>query len=168
MLPPFSKLTTRPIAATQDLMAAKGIKLSYTAYIVKAAADSMAASHGNQRRWEKDPDTPSPRRSTLAVGTRSGKGIGRPGRQGRGQPVARTDRRQARRLTRARPEGNWTGGRSGGSFTISNHVCRAHCSRPRSSFTGAGAILGVGKLEKRVIVVKVTWPGCRFSSARWR
>jgi pyruvate/2-oxoglutarate dehydrogenase complex dihydrolipoamide acyltransferase (E2) component len=42
------------IAAHKAAMAAKGAKLSYTAYMVKAAADAMAVAPAINGRWEKD------------------------------------------------------------------------------------------------------------------
>ena len=42
------------IAAHKAAMAARGIKLSYTAYIVKAAAEAMAVAPAINGRWEKD------------------------------------------------------------------------------------------------------------------
>src|SRR6478752_3998871 len=42
------------IAAHKAAMAAKGVKLSYTVYIVKAAAEAMAVAPAINGRWEKD------------------------------------------------------------------------------------------------------------------
>jgi 2-oxoglutarate dehydrogenase E2 component (dihydrolipoamide succinyltransferase) len=42
------------VAAHKAGMAAKGVKLSYTAYVVKAAAEAMAVAPSINGRWEKD------------------------------------------------------------------------------------------------------------------
>jgi len=55
------------IAAHKAAMAARGLKLSYTAYIVKAAAEAMAAAPAINGRWEKDRIAISP---TIDVGDR--------------------------------------------------------------------------------------------------
>src|SRR5205823_10839977 len=42
------------VAAHKAAMAVKGLKLSYTVYIVKAAAEAMAAAPAINGRWEED------------------------------------------------------------------------------------------------------------------
>jgi 2-oxoglutarate dehydrogenase E2 component (dihydrolipoamide succinyltransferase) len=54
------------VAAHKTAMAAKGVKLSYTAYIVKAAADAMAAAPAGGKRTGSQ----SPRQSTSASALR--------------------------------------------------------------------------------------------------
>ncbi len=53
------------IAAHKAAMAASGMKLSYTAYIVKAAAEAMAVAPAINGRWEKDRIAISP---TIDIG----------------------------------------------------------------------------------------------------
>jgi 2-oxoglutarate dehydrogenase E2 component (dihydrolipoamide succinyltransferase) len=100
---------------------AKGVKLSYTAYIVKAAAEAMAVAPAINGRWERTA-SPSRRRSTSASAPRSAR-RGWSCRWSRTPALsARGDRRQARRPHPPRPRRQLTGGDvSGGSFTISNH-----------------------------------------------
>ena len=52
-------------------MAARGVKLSYTAYIVKAAAEAMAVAPAINGRWEKDRIAISPT-IDIGVGTALG------------------------------------------------------------------------------------------------
>lgn len=145
------------IAAHKTAMAAKGTKLSYTAYIVKASAEAMAVAPAINGRWEKDRVAISPT-IDIGVGTALGeKGLVVPvvkdsGNLSLEQIGARLDD-----LTRRAREGKLERGDvSGGSFTISNHgVSGSLLAAPIILHQGQAAILGVGKLEKRVIVREV-------------
>jgi len=53
------------VAAHKAAMAVRGLRLSYTAYIVKAAAEAMAVAPAINGRWEKDRISISP---TIDVG----------------------------------------------------------------------------------------------------
>ena len=59
------------VAAHKAAMAGKGTKLSYTAYIVKAAAEAMAVAPAINGRWEKDRIAISPT-IDIGVGTALG------------------------------------------------------------------------------------------------
>jgi 2-oxoglutarate dehydrogenase E2 component (dihydrolipoamide succinyltransferase) len=145
------------VAANKAAMAARGVKLSYTAYIVKAAADAMAVAPAINGRWEEDRVAVS---STVdvGVGTALGeKGLVVPvvkdaGSLGLEQIGARLDD-----LTRRAREGGLDRSDvSGGSFTISNHgVSGSLLAAPIILHQGQAAILGVGKLEKRVVVREI-------------
>ena len=142
------------IAAHKAAMAAKGMKLSYTAYIVKAAAEAMAVAPAINGRWEKDRIAVSPT-IDIGVGTALGeKGLVVPvvkdaGSLGLEQIGARLDD-LTRRAREAKLERSDV---SGGSFTISNHgVSGSLLASPIILHQGQAAILGVGKLEKRVVV----------------
>ena len=145
------------IAAHKAAMAARGVKLSYTAYIVKAAAEAMAVSPAINGRWEKDRIAISPT-IDIGVGTALGeKGLVVPvvkhaGALGLEQIGAKLDH-----LTRHAREGKLERSDvSGGSFTISNHgVSGSLLATPIILHQGQGAILGVGKLEKRVVVREI-------------
>jgi 2-oxoglutarate dehydrogenase E2 component (dihydrolipoamide succinyltransferase) len=145
------------IAAHKAAMAARGTKLSYTAYIVKAAADAMAVAPAINGRWEKDRIAISPT-IDVGVGTALGeKGLVVPvvkdaGALGLEQIGAKLDD-----LTRRAREGKLERSDvSGGSFTISNHgVSGSLLAAPIILHQGQAAILGVGKLEKRVVVREV-------------
>jgi 2-oxoglutarate dehydrogenase E2 component (dihydrolipoamide succinyltransferase) len=138
-------------------MAARGVKLSYTAYIVKAAAEAMTVSPAINGRWEKDRIAISPT-IDIGVGTALGeKGLVVPvvkdaGALGLEQIGAKLDH-----LTRHAREGKLERSDvSGGSFTISNHgVSGSLLAAPIILHQGQGAILGVGKLEKRVVVREI-------------
>jgi len=145
------------IAAHKAAMAARGVKLSYTAYIVKAAAEAMAVAPAINGRWEKDRIAISPT-IDVGVGTALGeKGLVVPVVKDAGslsveQIGAKLDdltrRARGNRLERSEV--------SGGSFTISNHgVSGSLLAAPIILHQGQAAILGVGKLQKRVVVREV-------------
>ena len=142
------------VAAHKAALAAKGVRLSYTAYIVKAAAEAMAAAPAINGRWEKDRIAISPT-IDIGVGTALGeKGLVVPVVKDAGalsleQIGARLDD-----LTRRARDGKLDRSDvSGGSFTISNHgVSGSLLAAPIILHQGQAAILGVGKLEKRVVV----------------
>jgi 2-oxoglutarate dehydrogenase E2 component (dihydrolipoamide succinyltransferase) len=142
------------VAAHKAALAVRGVKLSYTAYIVKAAAEAMAAAPAINGRWESDRIAISPT-IDIGVGTALGeKGLVVPVVKDAGalsleQIGARLDE-----LTRRAREGKLERADvSGGSFTISNHgVSGSLLAAPIILHQGQAAILGVGKLEKRVVV----------------
>ena len=145
------------VAAHKAAMAAKGVKLSYTAYIVKAAAEAMAVAPAINGRWEDDRIAVSPT-IDIGVGTALGdKGLVVPvvkdaGKLSLEQIGARLDD-----LTRRARDGKLERSDvSGGSFTISNHgVSGSLLAAPIILHQGQAAILGVGKLEKRVVVREI-------------
>jgi 2-oxoglutarate dehydrogenase E2 component (dihydrolipoamide succinyltransferase) len=145
------------IAAHKAAVAERGVKLSYTAYIVKAAAEAMAVAPAINGRWEKDRIAISPT-VDIGVGTALGeKGLVVPvvkdaGSLGLEQIGAKLDD-----LTRRAREGKLERSDvSGGSFTISNHgVSGSLLAAPIILHQGQAAILGVGKLEKRVVVREI-------------
>ena len=59
------------VAAHKSALAARGVKLSYTAYIVKAAAEAMAVAPAINGRWEADRIAISPT-IDIGVGTALG------------------------------------------------------------------------------------------------
>ena len=145
------------IAAHKAEMAAKGTKLSYTAYIVKAAAEAMAVAPAINGRWEKDRVAISPT-IDIGVGTALGeKGLVVPVVKDSGSLSLEQIGAKLDDLTRRAREGKLERGDvSGGSFTISNHgVSGSLLAAPIILHQGQAAILGVGKLEKRVIVREV-------------
>ena len=145
------------VAAHKAAMASRGVKLSYTAYIVKAAADAMAVAPAINGRWEKDRIAISPT-IDIGVGTALGeKGLVVPVVKDAGalsleQIGARLDD-----LTRRARDGKLERSDvSGGSFTISNHgVSGSLLAAPIILHQGQAAILGVGKLQKRVVVREI-------------
>jgi len=142
------------VAEHKATMAAKGVKLSYTAYIVKAAADAMAVAPAINGRWEKDRIVLSPT-IDVGVGTALGdKGLVVPVVRDAGNLSLEQIGAALDDLTRRARDGKLTGGDvSGGSFTISNHgVSGSLLAAPIILHAGQAAILGIGKLQKRVVV----------------
>jgi 2-oxoglutarate dehydrogenase E2 component (dihydrolipoamide succinyltransferase) len=145
------------VAAHKAAMAESGVKLSYTAYIVKAAAEAMAVAPAINGRWEKDRIAVSPT-IDVGVGTALGeKGLVVPVVKDAGSLSLEQIGAALDDLTRRAREGKLTGGDvSGGSFTISNHgVSGSLLAAPIIIHQGQAAILGVGKLQKRVVVREV-------------
>jgi 2-oxoglutarate dehydrogenase E2 component (dihydrolipoamide succinyltransferase) len=145
------------IAAHKAARAAAGQKLSYTAYIVKAAAEAMAAAPTINGRWHEDRIAVSPT-IDIGVGTALGdKGLVVPVVRDAGSLSLEEIGAKLDDLTRRAREGQLSGGDvSGGSFTISNHgVSGSLLAAPIILHAGQAAILGVGKLEKRVVVREI-------------
>jgi len=142
------------VAAHKKAMAERGQKLSYTAYIVKAAAEAMAVAPAINGRWEPDRIAISPT-IDIGVGTALGdKGLVVPVVKDSGSLSLEQIAAKLDDLTRRARDGQLTGADvSGGSFTISNHgVSGSLLAAPIILHAGQAAILGVGKLEKRVVV----------------
>ncbi|MCY7280162.1 MAG: 2-oxo acid dehydrogenase subunit E2 [Sphingomonas bacterium] len=145
------------IAAHKKALAERGVKLSYTAYIVKAAAEAMAVAPAINGRWESDRIAVSPT-IDIGVGTALGdKGLVVPVVKDAGALSIEDIGRKLDDLTTRARSGKLTGGDvSGGSFTISNHgVSGSLLASPIILHAGQAAILGVGKLEKRVVVREI-------------
>lgn len=145
------------IAAHKSAMAERNVKLSYTAYIVKAAAEAMAAAPAINGRWEADRIAVSPT-IDIGVGTALGeKGLVVPVVKDAGSLTLEQIGAKLDELTRRAREGQLTGANvSGGSFTISNHgVSGSLLAAPIILHSGQAAILGVGKLEKRIVVREI-------------
>jgi 2-oxoglutarate dehydrogenase E2 component (dihydrolipoamide succinyltransferase) len=145
------------IAAHKSALAARGMKLSYTAYLIKAAAEAMAIAPAINGRWEEDRIAVSPT-INIGVGTALGdKGLVVPVVKNAGAMSLEEIGRKLDDLTsRARSGSLAAADVSGGSFTISNHgVSGSLLASPIILHAGQAAILGVGKLEKRVVVREV-------------
>jgi 2-oxoglutarate dehydrogenase E2 component (dihydrolipoamide succinyltransferase) len=142
------------VADHKAAMAERGARLSYTAYIVKAAAEAMAAAPAINGRWEKDRIAISPT-IDVGVGTALGeKGLVVPVVKDAGSLSLEEIGARLDDLTRRARDGRLERSDvSGGSFTISNHgVSGSLLAAPIILHQGQAAILGVGKLEKRVTV----------------
>jgi len=145
------------IAAHKAALTGRGTKLSYTAYIVKAAAEAMAVAPAINGRWEKDRIAISPT-IDVGVGTALGeKGLVVPVVKDAGGLSLEEIGAKLDDLTRRAREGKLERSDvAGGSFTISNHgVSGSLLAAPIILHQGQAAILGIGKLEKRVIVREV-------------
>lgn len=142
------------VAAHKAALAQRGTKLSYTAYIVKAAAEAMAAAPAINGRWEPDRIAVSPT-IDIGVGTALGdKGLVVPVVRDAGSLTLEEIGAKLDDLTSRARDGKLTPKDvSGGSFTISNHgVSGSLLAAPIILHAGQAAILGIGKLEKRVVV----------------
>ena len=145
------------IAAHKAAMAAKGVKLSYTAYLIKAAAEAMAIAPAINGRWEEDRIAIGPA-INIGVGTALGeKGLVVPVVKDAGSLSLEEIGCKLDDLTaRARSGQLVAADVSGGTFTISNHgVSGSLLASPIILHAGQAAILGVGKLEKRVVVREI-------------
>jgi len=145
------------IAAHKAALATKGTKLSYTAYLIKAAAEAMAVAPAINGRWEEDRIAVSPT-INVGVGTALGeKGLVVPVVKDAGSLSLEAIGAALDDLTSRAREGKLTASDvSGGSFTISNHgVSGSLLASPIILHAGQAAILGVGKLQKRVVVREV-------------
>ncbi len=137
--------------------AAKGIKLTYTAYFVAAAAEAMKVAPAINSRWHED-------RLELFGDVNIGVGTAL-GEKGLIVPVLRnTESLDLEGIAagldelveKARGEKLTGKDVSGGTFTISNHgVSGSLFASPIIIAQPQSAILGIGKLEKRVVVREV-------------
>ena len=134
--------------------AKKGVKLTYTAYLVAAAAEAMKVAPAINSRWHADKlelydDI------NIGVGTALGeKGlivpvVGKVQQLSLKGVAAQLDEL----IEKARKEKLTGADIKGGTFTISNHgVSGSLFAAPIIINQPQSAILGVGKLEKRVVV----------------
>jgi 2-oxoglutarate dehydrogenase E2 component (dihydrolipoamide succinyltransferase) len=137
--------------------AKKGVKLTYSAYIVAAAAEAMKAAPAINSRWHED---------RLEIFDDVNIGVGTAlGEKGLIVPVLRGVQKLNLKgiaagleelIEKARGERLTARDVSGGTFTISNHgVSGSLFAAPVIIAQPQSAILGVGKLEKRVVVREV-------------
>jgi 2-oxoglutarate dehydrogenase E2 component (dihydrolipoamide succinyltransferase) len=144
-------------AKHKEAYAKHGAALTYSAYIVRAAAEAMQVSPNVNARWHDD---------FLEVFEDVNIGMGVAlGDKGLIVPVVRSAQKlslleTARQLTdlteRARKNQLKPADVQGGTFTISNHgVSGSLVATPIIINQPQSAILGVGKLEKRVVVREI-------------
>jgi len=137
--------------------AKKGVKLTYSAYIVAAAAEAMKVAPAINSRWHAD---------RLEIFDDVNIGVGTAlGEKGLIVPVLRGVQKLNLKgiaagldelIEKARGERLTARDVSGGTFTISNHgVSGSLFAAPIIIAQPQSAILGVGKLEKRVVVREV-------------
>lgn len=137
--------------------AKKGVKLSYTAYLVAAAAEAMKVAPAINSRWHAD---------RLEIFDDINIGVGTAlGDKGLIVPVLRQVQRLSLKgiaagledlIEKARAEKLTGADVKGGTFTISNHgVSGSLFASPIIINQPQSAILGVGKLEKRVVVREI-------------
>lgn len=137
--------------------AKKGVKLTYTAYLVAAAAEAMKVAPAINSRWHAD-------RLELYDDINIGVGTAL-GTKGLIVPVVRkVQQLNLKGITaqldemveKARREKLTAADIRGGTFTISNHgVSGSLFAAPIIINQPQSAILGVGKLEKRVVVREI-------------
>ncbi|HEX9947383.1 MAG TPA: 2-oxo acid dehydrogenase subunit E2 [Allosphingosinicella sp.] len=137
--------------------AKKGVKLTYSAYIVAAAAEAMKVAPAINSRWHED---------RLEIFDDINIGVGTAlGEKGLIVPVLRKVQSLSLKgiaagldelIDKARREQLSGKDVSGGTFTISNHgVSGSLFAAPIIINPPQSAILGIGKLEKRVVVREV-------------
>jgi 2-oxoglutarate dehydrogenase E2 component (dihydrolipoamide succinyltransferase) len=140
--------------AHKAAFAKKGAKLTYTAYLVAAAAEAMKAAPAINSRWHED---------RLEIFDDVNIGVGTAlGSKGLIVPVLRKVQQLSLKgiaaqldelIEKARTERLAAADIRGGTFTISNHgVSGSLFAAPIIINQPQSAILGVGKLEKRVVV----------------
>jgi 2-oxoglutarate dehydrogenase E2 component (dihydrolipoamide succinyltransferase) len=144
-------------ARHKDNWARQGVKLTYTAYLVAAAAEAMKVAPAINSRWHAD-------RLELFDDINIGVGTAL-GNKGLIVPVLRQVQRLSLQgvaagldelVERARAEKLTAADVKDGTFTISNHgVSGSLFASPIIINQPQSAILGVGKLEKRVVVREV-------------
>jgi 2-oxoglutarate dehydrogenase E2 component (dihydrolipoamide succinyltransferase) len=144
-------------ARNKAAFARAGVKLTYTAYLVAAAAEAMKAAPAINSRWHAD-------RLELFDNVHIGVGTAL-GDKGLIVPVLRDVTRLSLQgiaagldalVEKARAEKLTARDVQGGTFTISNHgVSGSLFAAPIIINRPQSAILGVGKLEKRVVVREV-------------
>ena len=137
--------------------AKKGVKLTYTAYLVAAAAEAMKVAPAINSRWHDD-------RLELYDDINIGVGTAL-GTRGLIVPVLMKVQQLSLKgiaagleemIEKARKEKLTGADIKGGTFTISNHgVSGSLFAAPIIINQPQSAILGVGKLEKRVVVREV-------------
>lgn len=143
--------------AHKDSWAKKGVKLTYTAYLVAAAAEAMKVAPAINSRWHDD---------KLELYDDIDIGVGTAlGDKGLIVPVLRKVQQLNLKgiaagldvlVEKARKEKLTAADVKGGTFTISNHgVSGSLFAAPIILNGPQSAILGVGKLEKRVVVREV-------------
>jgi 2-oxoglutarate dehydrogenase E2 component (dihydrolipoamide succinyltransferase) len=143
--------------AHKAAFAKKGVKLTYTAYLVAAAAEAMKVAPSINSRWHAD-------RLELYDDINIGVGTAL-GSKGLIVPVVRKVQQLSLKgiaagldelIEKARAEKLTAADIKGGTFTISNHgVSGSLFAAPIIINQPQSAILGVGKLEKRVVVREV-------------
>jgi 2-oxoglutarate dehydrogenase E2 component (dihydrolipoamide succinyltransferase) len=137
--------------------AKKAVKLTYTAYLVAAAAEAMKVAPAINSRWHAD---------KLELYDDINIGVGTAlGTKGLIVPVVRKVQQLSLKgvaaqldelIEKARKEKLTSADIRGGTFTISNHgVSGSLFATPIIINQPQSAILGVGKLEKRVVVREV-------------
>jgi 2-oxoglutarate dehydrogenase E2 component (dihydrolipoamide succinyltransferase) len=141
----------------KEAFARKGVKLTYTAYIVAAAAEAMKVAPAINSRWHDD---------RLEIFDDVNIGVGTAlGEKGLIVPVLRKVQTLSLKgiaagldelIEKARREQLTGRDVSGGTFTVSNHgVSGSLFAAPIIINQPQSAILGVGKLQKRVVVREV-------------
>jgi 2-oxoglutarate dehydrogenase E2 component (dihydrolipoamide succinyltransferase) len=144
-------------ARHKEAFAQDGAKLTYTAYLVAACAEAMKVSPAINSRWHED---------RLEIFDDVNIGVGTAlGEKGLIVPVVRRVQTLSLKeialgldslIERARAEQLTGEDVRGGTFTISNHgVSGSLFASPIIINQPQSAILGVGKLEKRVVVREV-------------
>lgn len=137
----------------QDL-AGRGVSLTLTAYFVRAAIEAIRAVPEANSRWGEEA-LEIYEKVNFGIGTAAPEGLVAPVLHGaEGLDLERTARGIGELVSRAREGRLRPEDVRGGTFTLSNHgVSGSLIAAPIILFPGQAAILGVGKVEKRAVVV---------------
>ncbi|MBC7768180.1 MAG: 2-oxo acid dehydrogenase subunit E2 [Phycisphaerales bacterium] len=144
-------------AKHKDAYAKAGAALTYSAYIVRAAAEAMAVSPNVNARWHDD-SLEVFEDVNIGMGVALGdKGLIVPViKRAQTLSLQQTAAQLADLTDRARKNTLKPADVQGGTFTISNHgVSGSLVATPIIINQPQSAILGVGKLEKRVVVREI-------------
>ncbi len=134
----------------------QGVKLTYTAYFIKAAVEALRAVPEVNSRFH-DEGLELFTAMNIGIGTALGdEGLIVPVLHGAQEMTLAAIARKLQTLTEKARKGELSQDEvSGGTFTISNHgVSGSLMAAPIIINQPQSAILGIGKLEKRVVVVK--------------
>jgi 2-oxoglutarate dehydrogenase E2 component (dihydrolipoamide succinyltransferase) len=144
-------------AKHKDSYAKQGAALTYSAYIVRAAAEAMKVSPNVNARWHDD-FLETFEDVNIGMGVALGdKGLIVPViRRAQALSLQETARQLTDLTERARKNQLKPADVQGGTFTISNHgISGSLVATPIIINQPQSAILGVGKLEKRVVVREI-------------
>ncbi len=136
--------------------AGRGVSLTLTAYFVRAAVAAIGAVPEANSRWG-DEALEIYETVNFGIGTAAPEGLVAPVLRGAEALDLEQTARGIETLVQRAREGRLTPQDvRGGTFTLSNHgVSGSLFATPIILYPGQAAILGVGKLEKRPVVVQV-------------
>ena len=142
-------------ARHRQAFAGRGVALTLTAYFVRAAIEAIAQVPEANSRWGEEAleiyETVN-----FGIGTATPEGLVAPVLRGaEALDLERTAAGIDTLVRRARDGKLTPEDVRGGTFTLSNHgVSGSLIAAPIILFPGQAAILGIGKLEKRVVVIE--------------
>jgi 2-oxoglutarate dehydrogenase E2 component (dihydrolipoamide succinyltransferase) len=142
-------------ARHRQAFADRGVTLTLTAYFVRAAIEAIAQVPEANSRWTEEA-LELYERVNFGIGTATPEGLVAPVLRGAEALDLERTAGAIETLVRRAREGKLTPEEvRGGTFTLSNHgVSGSLMAAPIILFPGQAAILGIGKLEKRAVVIE--------------